>query len=439
VKGVIKMAKKMILAIVVLVAALAIPTAASAATSVQRPFPSGLSTSSASKAWSQVQSRAEVDGSYAAAIARSGGSSSYTSSNYEVVGYGKVNGGTNSAVTTSNGKTIGVPDTAVCKTGAKALVLRDKATSKLVKICTGCGNIRIKKVPVRPVKWKKGTTLKINRLIKVPFSGACPDGRSVSGYVPLRIKGTIRAKAWGKVSGKLSVRVKAAYTIAVKAGKVVLDCGTPPPPPPHDACVNIEGNQATAPYGMVINAIGNCVTQTITCGTGWHWSDVYVNCIQVVCGVVIVGDNNNVDIGDICSPDGPPPPTCPDNRPVPPSGDCDRPPLITVIKPAHMFPGGTTYAYAKAYDPDGDEMVVNITATGPAIASVDSTVEAPSYYDGLTDSWTTCPVNWKCFRARLRASGVQGAVATVTATVNAGGKMATSSIQTFPILPEQGF
>lgn len=427
---------RLIIVLAVVVGAFAaLAPSASAATTVQRPFPQGLSTSSASRAWSQVQSRAEVDVSYAAAIARSGGSSSYTSSNYELVGYGKVNGGTNSAVVTNTGNTVGVPDTAVCKTGAKALVLRDKSTSRLIKICTGCGNVRLKNVPIRPVKWKKGTTLKINRLINVPFSGVCPDGRKVSGSIGLRVKGTIRASAWGKVSGRLSARVKAAYRIAVKAGKVKLDCGESPPPP-HDACGNIEGNQVTVPYGMVINAIGNCVTQTITCGTGWYWSDVYVNCIQVVCGVVIVGDNNNVNIGDICSPDGPPPPTCPDGRPVPSNGDCDRPPQGDLLKPMHLSAnGGTTYAYLKAYDPDGDPISAIIEASGGATTG--PTVSWGSYYDGITDSWAPCPAGWQCFRAKVTAGNYPaGTIANLFATVTAGGKTVTLTNTTFPFLPD---
>lgn len=290
----------------------------------------------------------------------------------------------------------------------------------------------------------KTKILKFKKPFKLKAPLTCPNGQQVTVTVSGTVRGTLKGRVWGKIWGAYSLKVKNQVKLAIE-GKIAIECGgttpPPPPPPPYDACVNISGNQATVPGGMTVDVIGNCVNVQQACGNGSYWSDSFQACVVNICGnvVIVTGDNNDIDVGGNCNENPPPPPTCPDNRPVPPNGDCDRPPLITVIKPAHMFPNGTTYAYAKAYDPDGDEMVVNITATGPAIASVDSTVEAPSYYDGLTDTWTTCPANWKCFRARLRASGIEGAVATVTATVNAGGKSATSSIQTFPILPEQGF
>lgn len=280
------------------------------------------------------------------------------------------------------------------------------------------------------------------KTFKLKVQHVCPSGQvvniSVSGTVRIRVKARSWTRVWGAYSQKLQASVSASIN-----GKIAVECGggtppPPPPPPPHDACVNIEGNQATVPGGMVINAIGNCVTQQITCGTGWYWSDVYVNCIQVVCGVVIVGDNNNVNIGDICSPNEEPPPTCPDNRPVPPSGDCDRPPQGDLLKPMHLSAnGGNTYAYLKAYDPDGDPISAVIEASEGATTG--PTVSWASYYDGITDTWAPCPSGWQCFRAKVTAGNYPtGTIANLTATITAGGKTVTLTNTTFPFLPDNG-
>ncbi len=282
---------------------------------------------------------------------------------------------------------------------------------------------------------KKTMTFKVKKPFVLRVQHVCPSGQQVTVTVSGTVRATVKGRVWGKIWGAYTLKFKQQVKIAID-GKIAVECqGTPPPPPP-DACVNIEGNQNSIPNGMILVA-GNCVTQTITCGTGWYWSDVYVNCIQVVCGVVIVGDGNNVNIGDICSVT-PPPPTCPDGRPVPSNGDCDRPPQGDLLKPMHLSAnGGTTYVYLKAYDPDGDFISAVIEASGGATTG--PTVSWASYYDGITDSWAPCPVGWQCFRARLTAGNYPtGTIANLFATVMAGGKTVTLTNTTFPFLPDDG-
>lgn len=267
-----------LVAFVAAFATLVAPTLAS--TSVQRPFPQGIDQNNAQRAAKQVAARAEVDASYARAIAAAGGSSAYAEANYEVVGYGKVSGGTNSATVTSSGATVGVPDTAVCKEKAKALILKDKKTGNKIEICTGCGNVRLEEGfrYLKKVKWKKGTTLKVNKPFKVKFAEKCPDDRTVSGEVSLRIRGTIRAKAWGTVQGRLTARVQASYRLMVKRGKVKVNCGTLTHPQPIPVSPGVvqqvvvcgNGNQQVGNGNAGSNAGSHCNTTVVppctTCG-----------------------------------------------------------------------------------------------------------------------------------------------------------------------------
>lgn len=185
-------------------------------------------------------------------------------------------------------------------------------SSRIFNMKSDCSNALLKhrfapRPHARIIKKTMRFTVKKPFVLRVQH--VCPSGQQVTVTVSGTVRATVKGRAWGKIWGAYTLKFKQQVKIAID-GKIAVECQGTPPPPPHDACVNIEGNQNSIPNGMILVA-GNCVTQTITCGTGWYWSDVYVNCIQVVCGVVIVGDNNNVNIGDICSTSPPPPPTTP--------------------------------------------------------------------------------------------------------------------------------
>lgn len=444
------MAKKMILAFVVLVAALAIPTTASAA--YQRVVPSGLNDSSPTTALRDVKAIAENNEQYGNVLARQTGAATYNASDYRAVRFGKATASTTNSALNGSGSLVSTAG----GVGTKTVIVQNIRTGGYVAIMIRCGNPRLKSGPLRRVKIKVIKRIYISKTFKKTAVHTCPSGQTVTITASGKVKGWLRvsARGWAAaasiyVSGKVSLAVSQKVTVACG------DVPATPPPPAYDACVNIQGIQTNVPAGMIINAIGNCVTQTnnaeqrcIEQGGSYNSNtitgDVTCTIIQVngnCSNIIVVNGSGNVisstQEGN-CNV-SPPPPTCPDNRPVPPNGDCDRPPIIDVLKPAHMFANGETYAYAKAYDPDGDQMVVTIIATGAAITSTGSTVEYPSYYDGLTDTWAPCPTGWKCYRAKLFASSVENSTAYVSATVNAGGKTDTATVQTFPILPPQGF
>lgn len=191
--------------------------------------------------------------------------------------------------------------------------------------------------------------------------------------------------------------------------------------------------------GVTVNSITACQTQVVTqkCEAGTIQSGNQCVVVQNNCGNVDVGGEGNTQGGN-CNIIVPPPPTCPDGRPVPSNGDCDRPPQGDLLKPMHLSAnGGNTYAYLKAYDPDGDPISAVIEASGGATTG--PTVSWASYYDGISDTWAPCPAGWQCFRAKVTAGNYPaGTIANLSATVTAGGKTITLTNTTFPFLPDNG-
>ena len=322
------------------------------------------------------------------------------------------------------------------------MIVQNIRTGGYVAIMIRCGNPRLKSGPLRRVKIKVIKRIYIRKSFKQTVSHTCPSGQAVTITASGKIKGWLRvsARGWASaariyVSGKVSLAVSQKVTVACGGAPVA------PPPPAYDACVNIEGNQSTIPGGMIINAIGNCVTQTnnaeqrcIEQGGSYNSNtitgDVTCTIIQVngnCSNIIVVNGSGNVISS---TQEG----NCNQN---PSDEPTDSPPQISCVSPAHVFVGGNVQVYCEASDPDGDALSVNIVNGNPA-GHVSGIVDSlPSGAPMTRWDGSPCPTGVKCYRATFWGDSV--GMAYLTATVTAGGEFGIW-IGSFPVLADnRGF
>lgn len=411
---------------------------AGTASANQRFLPSGISSVSPMKAKSAVLDYAELNDDYAQLLAKESGARSFNRNDYRQRGYSTAKANTNNTSLTGAGS-IAQSSGAV---GTKTLVLVNIKTGAKVEVMVRCGNIRAKRGSApcgcKPVTVRKVNKILINKKFTKTMEHICPSGQKVTVVVRGTVKGWVKGRITAKVIGSAKIYLRQQVDLQVKA-QISVKCADMPSPGGPTASNECEQNEAR-------NTQGVCVAQTNTAEQNCKVLGGQFNGDTQLCTIIQINANcSNITIvsgsGNVVSTSqegncnsAPPTPTCPDGRPMPTDG-CDRAPQVQVLKPAHLFVNGTTYAYAKAYDPDGDVLSVAIESTGAATAG--GTYEYPRYYDGLTDSWTDCPSGWKCYRAQLFAGSVAG-TARLTATVSAGGKSSVSAFS-FPVEPDAGF
>lgn len=119
-----------------------------------------------------------------------------------------------------------------------------------------------------------------------------------------------------------------------------------------------------------------------------------------------------------CDHPTPPPPGCTSN--CTPQQPTDHPPVITAYWPPHIYVNDTQKVYFEAIDQDGDPFGAPTITSSNTNSKITGIKEVPYRYDN-----TACPSGWTCFEGTLW--GVQTGSTVFTATVNAGGKSASST------------
>lgn len=416
----------------------------------QRFLPSGINSVSPSKAKSEVLDYAALNDDYGALLAKQTGSASFNRADYRSRGFSKAKSNTLNTSLTSGGmiaKTTGA-------TGTKTLVLVNIKTGKKVEVMVRCANIRAKKggnCDCKPVTVRKVNRILINKTFTKTVTKTCPSGQIVTVIVNGRVRGWVKGKITARVIGSAKIYLNQQVNLQVTA-QISVKCGEMPPMPGPSANNDCKQNETRNTQGVCVaiavqckagevrDSAGNCVTQTNTAeqnckvqGGTWSGSQQLCTIIQInanCSNVTVVNGSGNVvstsQEGN-CNSSPPPPPKCPDGRPVPPEG-CDRPPTINIMGgPAHFYVRGNGMIWIEASDPDGDELSVKIISVSGG--TVTGLVPVNVRWDG-----TTCPNGKKCYRATAWAGSAPG-LFTVKVGVTANGKSDDDS-HTFEIKPD---
>lgn len=108
----------------------------------------------------------------------------------------------------------------------------------------------------------------------------------------------------------------------------------------------------------------------------------------------------------------------------------DHAPSVSIMgSPAHLYTGGNAAIWIEAFDPDGDAVSVNVSASGAG--TVAGLVEVNVRWDG-----TACPSGKKCYRATAWAGDTPGTL-TITATVSANGTPGQPATVSFPVKKDE--
>lgn len=402
----------------------------------QRFLPNGINSVSPLKAKTQVMQYADVNDEYGDMLAREAGRSSFSRNEWVQRGYSKAPANTwNSSLTPA-----GSPSKQPGAVGTKTLVLVNIRTSRVVHVMVRCGNPRLSKsgkCDCKPVSIRKVNKIRIYKRFKKTVTKKCPSGQPVTVTVSGVAKGWVKATVWAKVIGSAKIKIKNEIALAVSA-KITVECGTPPPPPPPPA----------SPPGVDQNIAQDCKIH------GKIWDAKVMQCvaINIVCGVVVIGDNNTVNsdnCNDVkppptceethtCPIPPPPPPKCPDGRPVPENGDCDRPPSITITSIPHLMAPNAEGrgaengdVYMETSDPDGDVQNADVeVVSGGEFANWSSLHEISTRWNN-----TSCPSGKTCWKFTLWAKAPGNFQ--FRGVVSAGGKTVKSAISTVEVQPYQ--
>lgn len=113
--------------------------------------------------------------------------------------------------------------------------------------------------------------------------------------------------------------------------------------------------------------------------------------------------------------------------PTPTPTPTQAPPSISMVGPAHLYVNGNVQIWIEAFDPNGDALNVQASATGAGWVS--GLIPVGVRWDG-----SACPAGKHCYRVTAWAGANPGTM-TVTAKVSAAGQSDTDQVS-FPVLAD---
>lgn len=311
----------------------------------------------------------------------------------------------------------------------------------------GGKNVLAVRVGKSTKKSGKAGKSKVTKVVvgSTPVEVKNPDG-STSTYAMVTIKETTTYKQKYKTCKKFKPFMK-GYCRNLVSGKPFMKCKTKVRTVRKVRTYQEKHYVSVAPPSVV-------QTQRQDCEVGKIWNSEVMACvqIQVVCGVVVIGNNNTVN-SDNCNdtvkppptceethtcPIPPPPPKCPDGRPVPENGDCDRAPSITITSIPHLMAPNAEGrgaengdVYMETSDPDGDIQNADVeVVSGSEFANWTSLIETNQRWNQ-----DPCPSGKTCWRFTLWAKTPGNFQ--FRGVVSAGGKTIKSAINTVEVAPYQ--
>lgn len=326
---------------------------------------------------------------------------------------------------------------------------------KLVKTCGNRmgGPIDTMYPQVVQVQYESDVLLDINLgadasvKAKVEASLQCPSGTlygsaeataSATASASIRVKSGVKVTAINAKKVELLNKVQASARASAEASakaKISLTCSDNPPPPVYEApgvdvtpvaCVEPGQDRdvtvtVSNPNGIADTAKVTYRGQVYTKSVAAHGQVTFTFANQAAgtysgTALLVNADKSKSFTVTVEECDVPPP--------------VDHKPVVNIMgSPAHLYVGGNAYVWIEAFDPDGDAVSVQVSASGAG--TVAGLVPVDIRWDG-----TPCPSGKACFRATAWAGSTPGDM-TITVKVTANGVSGDPDAVTFPVKADE--